>query len=79
MRALKITAEVGLDHHLVLDLPKSILPGPAEVIVLVRDEPSTSAKPPLSDVMKRILARPGTKTTQEVLRQVEVERESWGG
>jgi hypothetical protein len=77
MRAIKLHSYVEEDHTLNLRLPEDVREGPAEVIVLVPDEPGAPAHS-LDDFLAGLLARRHrTRTTAEIDRDLERERESW--
>ncbi len=76
MRAIKLTANVGDDHTLRLNLPQDVAAGPAEVIVLLPEE-----KQPHGVTLDRFLDNlqdpevPMSK--EEVERYLTAERASW--
>jgi hypothetical protein len=85
VRAIQLQSRVEKDHTLRLRLPEDILEGPAEVIVLVPEQPDRSGRP-RADELDRIalhcsrLPRRDSRAADEIgpSPSVEgVEIESW--
>jgi len=77
MRAIKLNTHVARDHTLRLKLPDDVEEGPAEVIVLVRDEAERRSHT-LQDFLASLSTRPRhVSTKEEIDRYLEQERESW--
>jgi hypothetical protein len=77
MRAIRLYSQVEGDHTLSVRLPDDVAAGPAEVIVLV-PEPTERAGHSLADFLARLSrSHHGSRSKQEIDRDLEVERESW--
>jgi len=80
MRAIKLSATVGRDRTLVLQLPQGTPEGNAEVIVLVSETlaDSTDVEGLLRNVESWRARHPARRSKEEIDHDVEAERASWG-
>jgi hypothetical protein len=77
MRAIKLNTHVAKDRTLRLKLPEDVQEGPAEVIVLVREETERPTHT-LKDFLAGLSARPRRiRNKEEIDRYLEQEHESW--
>lgn len=78
MRALKYQVQIGKNRKLVLQMPKAMVEGPAEVIVLVPEERAPTQPAMLAEYLQELAAKPRhTRSKQQIDRDVERERRSW--
>lgn len=82
MRAVKLPAQVNVDHTLHLVLPDDIDAGPAEVIVLVPDAEDDEVADAKAGSLAEFLAGPQIdrrhlRSKEEIDDYLRAERESW--
>lgn len=93
MRAIKLQGRIGSDHMLVIELPRDLAEGPAEVIVLVPDlapvdaegwvvtaEPVGDAargQQGLAELLDTWMATSGGRSKEDIDRQIRDERAGW--
>jgi len=79
MRVIRLTAAIGPDHKLHLQLPDDVTTGPAEVIVSIPD-PGTPDED-VSDFGKFLdfidSLPPGNRSKEKIDRALQAERDSW--
>lgn len=78
MRAIKLTANIGDDHRLNVQLPDDVPPGIAEVILLFPVNASINNLNDLQSFMEWLDQQPRyTRSKEEIDRYLEEERNSW--
>ena len=79
MRVIKATGTIGPDHTLHLQLPDDVGAGPAEVIVLVPEQQTTTnAGQGLEGFLRKLRETPRkVRSKEEIDRYLDEERASW--
>lgn len=78
MRAIKLTANIGDDHRLNVQLPNDVPPGIAEVILLFSANESVNNLNDLKSFTEWLDQQPRyTRSKEEIDRYLEEERNSW--
>lgn len=78
MRAIKLQADIDGSHHLRLNLPADLPVGPAEVIVLVPEEPTRRGHTVAEFLESLVLDSVKPRSREEIDRELATERASWG-
>jgi hypothetical protein len=80
MNAIKLQVVVPESRELKIMLPPEILPGPAEVIVLVPEQkPQESNLDAILGLVEKWRSKhPGHRSKEEIDRYLAEERASWG-
>ena len=77
MRAIHLYSQIDRDHTLSVRLPDDVTAGPAEVIVLV-PEPTERTGHSLAEFFARLPEDDrGSRSKQEIDRDLGMERDSW--
>jgi len=78
MQSIKLTAQVGPDHRIELDLPPEIPQGVVEIIVLAGEVPLAPPSPSLREFFEEIDKLPhARRTKEEIDGYLAEERASW--
>jgi len=74
MRAVTVRGRITDDRHIEVDEPLGELSGPVEVTL----RPVAAATSEVEDILDFLATLPpGTRTQEEIDRQVRLERDSW--
>lgn len=74
MRAIKLRTRVNQDHTLRLDLPPDVNAGPAEVIVLLPEEPRSATQSVEEYLTVLEATSRSTRSTEKLDRALATER-----
>ena len=78
MQAIKLSTRVGRDHRIEIDLPPEVPEGEVEVIVLIPETASSTAKESLRAFFEQLDQSLHKRLTKEEIdRYIAEERASW--